>query len=127
MKQAGSIIIYAVLAIAVLGILSGIGYRIRESGKESVRLEWEEANRIQREAEAKQAQEASKSLEGKREKAKVVYRTITNEVQKIVDRPVYVRECFDSDGMRLIAAAISGEGPAAPKSDAAVPKPTPAR
>ena len=46
MKQRGfGLIIYAVLALAILGTLSGIAYKIRQGGKESVRLEWAEANR----------------------------------------------------------------------------------
>ena len=65
MNQRGSILLYAVLALAILGVLSGIGYKIRESGKDAVRVEWAEANRqaeaeatrlrLEREAEARKA------------------------------------------------------------------------
>jgi hypothetical protein len=34
-------------------------------------------------------------------------RTITIEVEKIVDRPVYRNVCLDVDGLQLIAAAIA--------------------
>ena len=36
--------IYLVLGIVALGMLSGIGYKVRESGKDAVRLEWKTAN-----------------------------------------------------------------------------------
>lgn len=49
MNQRGSIIIYTVLALAILATLSGIAYKIRESGKDAIRLEWAEANKTERE------------------------------------------------------------------------------
>ena len=52
-RQRGSILLYAVAAIAILGILSGIAYKIRESGKDSVRVEWAAAN-----AKAQEQQQA---------------------------------------------------------------------
>lgn len=55
-------------------------------------------------------------------KERIVYRTITKEVAKIVEKPFYVNnpECLDDDGMRVIAAAIRGEAPSQPAS--AVPR-----
>lgn len=35
-------------------------------------------------------------------------RTITVEVDRIVDRPVYRAECFDADGLRALTSAIAG-------------------
>ena len=40
-----SLIVYAVLAVAILGLLSTIVYRIREGGKDAIRVEWAEANK----------------------------------------------------------------------------------
>ena len=59
-SEGGSIILYGLIALAVLGTLSGIAYKIRESGKESVRLEWAEANRKQEEANRREAAERDK-------------------------------------------------------------------
>lgn len=47
-------------------------------------------------------------LEDERKKSKIVYRTITKEVEKIVDRPIYSSQCFDSDGVRLYNDALKG-------------------
>ena len=39
MRERGfSLIVYAVLALAILGTLTGIAWKIRESGKDAVRL-----------------------------------------------------------------------------------------
>ena len=108
MHQRGSILLYAILAIVILGILAGIGHSIYSAGAKAVRLEWEEANRLQREREAKQANEAATKVEVKSAKAKVVYRTITQTVDKIVDREVYRNVCFDDEGLKLANAALLG-------------------
>ena len=35
-----SLIAYGLIALALIGALSGVGYKIRESGKDAVRVEW---------------------------------------------------------------------------------------
>lgn len=127
MNQRGSILFYLVLGLAILVTLSGIAYKIRESGKDAIRVEWAEANRLQREAEAKQAATAATKLEVSNVKAKVVYRTLTKEVDKIVEREVYRNLCFDADGLRHANSALLGTlaHPAEPHKP--MPKPDTAR
>lgn len=109
MNQRGfGLIAYLVLGLAILATLSGIAYKIRESGKDAIRLEWAEANRAQREREAKQAAAAATKKEVGDAKAKVIYRTITREVDKIVEREVYRNICFDADGLKSANIALSG-------------------
>ena len=48
MKQRGSILLYLVLGLAILATLSGIAWKIRESGKDAIRVEWAEENRKER-------------------------------------------------------------------------------
>lgn len=43
-----------------------------------------------------------------RENAKVIYRKIFVEVDKIVDRPGYAAQCLDSDGLRVLSSALDG-------------------
>lgn len=38
---------------------------------------------------------------------RVKYQTITQTVEKLVDRPVYLNVCIDNDGMRVIADTIA--------------------
>ena len=48
-RQSGfGLIAYLVLVLAILATLSGIAWKIRESGKDAIRLEWAEANRKER-------------------------------------------------------------------------------
>jgi len=35
--------------------------------------------------------------------------TVTREVQKIIERPVYLNNCFDSDGVSAINSLIAGD------------------
>jgi len=65
------------------------------------------------------ADNASASHEGFRENERVVYKTITQTVDRIVDRPVYRNVCIDADGLQSLRAAIHG-------SDADTSKPAPA-
>jgi acetyl-CoA acetyltransferase len=100
---------YGLLALAVLGALGGIygaGYR---SGSNSVMNEWQTASREQREREEKKAQKAAEKKETGDAKAKVVYRTITKTVDRIVSEPSYRKECLTDDGLAAARQAIKGE------------------
>lgn len=111
MRQRGFIAtgwLYLIAGLAILAILSGIAYKIRESGKDVIRLEWAEANRAQRDAEAKKAEKAATTLETGHAKARVVYRDITRTVDRYIERPVYRNECFDADGLNSANMALKG-------------------
>ena len=59
----------------------------------------------QKEAQ-KLANKAGEEYEESKEVERVKTETITREVQKIVERPVYIHtNCFDDDGVRLINEA----------------------
>lgn len=48
-----TMLLYGFMALAILGAVGGIGYKVRESGKDSVRVEWAAANaKAQADAEA---------------------------------------------------------------------------
>lgn len=111
--------IYAYIAavVLILGAFAGTYWKGHQAGANGVRLDWEEANRVQRAREAAQAAEAANQLEVNREKERVVFRTITKTVDKIVDRPVYRNVCLDPDGLRVARCAIRGESPDTCKPD----------
>lgn len=123
--------VYLVAALAVIGALAGLYYTIDshgyDRGSAAVQLKWDEANRKQREAEAKQAGTAATKLETANIEAKVVYKTLTRTVDKIVERPIYRNACFDDDGLRSANAALSGALAPAGGSADTVPKPAAAR
>jgi hypothetical protein len=41
-----------------------------------------------------------------KEEARVVYRTITKTVDKIVEKPVYLNQCFEEEGLEQINKAL---------------------
>lgn len=55
------------------------------------------------------AAEASGKLEQDNEANRTIYREITKQVDKIVDRPVYRDQCFDADGLFLAQSALAGK------------------
>ncbi len=62
-----------------------------------------------RDANQAQANAAIATLESQNAQARVVYKTITQQVDKIVERPVYRDSvCLDPDGLVLVNAAIAG-------------------
>lgn len=65
-------------------------------------------------------------LEQDRAARREVVRTITVEVPRVIERPVYRAECWDADGLRILTAAIGANAdPAEP--DGPVPASAPAR
>ncbi len=63
----------------------------------------------------------AQELEKARAQREIVYRTITKQVDRIVDRPVYRNVCLDDDGLRVINDALSGQATPDPgQPDAAV-------
>jgi len=65
----------------------------------------------------KVAQTASEGFEHDRNKANIKYRTIIQEVDRVVERPAYSQLCLDDDGLRLLRSAIRSTGdPGQPES-----------
>lgn len=52
-----------------------------------------------------QAQKAGEDYEQTKETERVKTETITREVQKIIERPVYLNNCFDDAGVSAVNAA----------------------
>ncbi len=112
---------YGIIALAILGMLGGIGYKVRESGKDAVRLEWKEAEEAQAKREKAASDKAAADLAAARAATKVVIQKRTVYVDKIIDRPVYRNQCFDDDGLRCLNAAINGTDATGCKPDGTVP------
>lgn len=66
-----------------------------------------EAQKI-RDAMTAQADSAIASLETKNAAARVVYRTITQQVDRVVEMPLYRDRCLDDPGLRLANLALGG-------------------
>ena len=102
--------LYVAVALAASLFSGGAMYKVqawRYEAKDKARIEAQiELDRNNR----KVAQSASEGFENDRSKASIQYRTIEVEVEKIVERPVYVNACFDPDGMQLLRQAIRATG-----------------
>ena len=105
-----SLLAWGFVLLGVLGFIGTAVYRIHEAGKDEVLLEWSKASAAQRAKEQKQGNAAADKKEKGDAKAKVVYRTITKEVDRVVVE-YRDRACLDPDGLRLARAAIRGEVP----------------
>lgn len=67
-----------------------------------------------RDANIAQANAAVASLESQDAKSRIVYRTIHDTVDRIVEKPVYKNSCLDADGLTLANAALGGTSVAMP-------------
>ena len=110
----------------MLSLLAGIGYKVRESGKDAIRIEWAAANEAARKRESEASAKAASDLEAERKKRKVVIREVTQYVDKIVDRPVYSNVCLDAAGLSCLESAIRGQVAPGCKPDAPMPAAKPA-
>lgn len=99
----------SILALLVsLGLGFGSGYTVQGWKRDAA-----DKQRIEREAKKKDeqietAQEASAVVEKIRTVNEIRYRTVTVTLEKIVDRPVYLNQCIDDDGLRILNDQISG-------------------
>ncbi len=54
-------------------------------------------------------EKASEQYEKLKSEQRVKTETVTREVQKIVERPVYLNQCFDDDGLSAINSHITSD------------------
>ena len=120
------IIVWAVIAVSALGLLAGIGYKIREGGYDACKVEWSAASESQRQKELQASALAAKELEEERQKKKVVIQTRTAYVNREVEKPVYRNVCLPDTGLSCLNAAIAGKDATGCKPDSTVPPVKPA-
>ena len=126
-----TLLLYAGAALAVVALLYGAYKWVDtswettagiERGTKTKQAEWDAAVEAQREKEAKQIETATTKHEAQREKTKIVYRTIRQNVERVVTRDVYRdRACFDPDGVRLASDALRGPNGTPGKPDKPMP------
>lgn len=118
--------VYAAASLAMLAAGATAGWQVQ--GWRHARLE---AQRLEAEAEtqrlrARSAAVASAGHETDREQIQVEFQTITREVERVVEKPVYRNVCLDADGLRLVERAVRG-GAATGEPGDALPGPDDAR
>lgn len=95
------------------GLWSGWDWRAAKCAAEIAAMV--AASQTAKDADAEKAHGAATELEQDNAEANVVYREITVEVDRIVERPVYRDRCFDDDGLRAANRALAG--PRAPAAE----------
>ena len=111
------------LTLFWIACITGAYFKGYHDGAQDVQVKWDKAIEQQRLKEEKQITGAATKLEGSNAKAKVVYRTITQNVDRVVEKPVYHNFCFDDVGLRLANEALSGTLAAPRQPDRPVPRP----
>lgn len=92
----------AALAIGFGGGWKTQGWRWDAADKQRLEQETADLRRI-----TEHARQASGTYEDKRTANETRYRTVTVTLEKVVDRPVYLQQCLDDDGLRALNQQIS--------------------
>ena len=100
--------IYTHAAVGVLALAIGFAGGWKTQG-----WRWDAADKQRLEQEAKdlhraneRAKASSTTFEGKRSTNGTKYRTVTVTLEKIVERPVYLQQCMDAEGLAVLNQQI---------------------
>lgn len=102
------LLIYAVFQTWQSNSLAGDLNKEKADCNTKVQQEVDKAVKPYKDAEQEaqeRAQKAGEDYEQTKETERVKTETITREVQKIIERPIYINTCLDDDGVRLINEA----------------------
>ena len=116
-----NLILYAVLALAVMGMVGTGVYKVKQWGGDEVRAEWNDANEKARAEEAARSAAAAQALLAERAKRKVVIQERTVHVDREVEKLVYRNQCLPDTGLCLLRAAITGKVEPGCLSDGTLP------
>lgn len=106
---------------AALVLAFGAGWRLRGLQVKAATVDQVQS---QAQADVQQAQRTSEAVQAHAQaktETEIRYVTVTREVEKLVERPVYLERCLDDDGLRALNAQIlgtdaPGPGPALPEA-----------
>jgi hypothetical protein len=104
----GVLAIFLIIALALLNHKSGL---LKEAEQKCI-AQIQKIERAQVEALAKQQDKVNKvsaDYEKLRSEQRTKVETVTREVQKIVERPLYKSTCFDIDGLSEINSLIKAD------------------
>lgn len=93
-------ILISSLCAFVVGL--GGGYTVNDWKRDAADKERIEQEAKKKDEQVNTAHVASTGFEEKRNANEVRYRTVTVTVEKIIDRPVYINQCIDDDGLRIL-------------------------
>lgn len=112
-----------ITALVSAALAFGAAWKVQDWRHDAAELKrQEEASELQR-LLARKSDNAAVSHEQFQERERVVYQTITETVDRIVEKPVYRNICLDADGMRALGAAIHGRPDDSGQPAPALPRP----
>ena len=120
------LLVYLAMVPGILGAIGAMAYKVRQSGYDAAMRAVEEGNAAIRRVQQAKIEKAVEKLEDKKEKTRVIYRTITKEVDKIVVRYAD-KPCLDPDGVRAASDALTRTPKPTGKPDAPLPPTNPVR
>ena len=108
-------------SVIALGLAFGTGWWLRGL---QVKAATVDQTKAQAQADVQQAQRTSTAVQQHAQtktETEIRYVTTVKEVEKLVERPVYLERCMDDDGLRVLNAQIlgtnsPGPGPALPEA-----------
>ena len=95
-------------AVIALGLAFGTGWWLRGLQVKAAMVKQTQA---QAQADVQQAQRTSTAVQQHAQtktETEIRYVTTVKEVEKLVERPVYLERCMDDDGLRVLNAQILG-------------------
>lgn len=120
--------IYLIALVGLCIVIFCAGLCGHKLGAESVQVKWDKAIAEQAAKDQAKTNVAVDKLENGNAKAKVVYRTITQNVDRVVEKPVYRSVCLDADGLLVANQALVGSLATPVQPDKPMPRPdAPAR
>ena len=115
-----NLIVYAVLALAVMGMIGTGVYKVKKWGADEVRQEVAARDATALEAQRMKSFAAATSLAGDRGKAKVIIQERTVYVDREITKLVDSGTCFKPAGVVCLNSAIGGKK-CGPELDAGLP------
>lgn len=114
-----------IAAIVAAAVGFGAGYRIEHNANAAKELVAANAAKEKYDALELQFNTASGQLEAVLAAHRASAEETTRTINKIVDRPVYRRDCLDADGLRAANDALTGAASPAKPASAVSRTPTP--
>lgn len=111
----------ALVAAALAAIFFSTGWWLRGVQTKAATVDQVQ---VQAKADVRQAERTSEAVQQHAQvktETEIRYVTVTREVEKLVERPVYLERCMDDDGLRVLNGQIlgtnsPGPGPALPEA-----------
>ena len=108
-KTGIAIAVFFVLWISQIAYTNRLSGQLKDADSKCIAKVQEIEQKHLKALAAKQDQinKVSSDYEAEKSKQRVQVETVTREVQKIIDRPVYQQHCFDDDGVSAINSLIT--------------------